>query len=163
MTRSRIVLVVTIVVISAFLYLMIRHKRLGNYLGLVERTFADEIALIEQKCIEHPTEYDETRFDWIDETEALCNQELSDPAIYWASCSYDGHHGITSFKSPAPGSGMSCPQWLLHSNADGSRSLGFGTTKNGKPLLVLHGYNPDALKRRYIVAFFRDVVVANAE
>ena len=70
MTRSRIVLVVTIVVISAFLYLMIRHKRLGNYLGLVERTFADEIALIEQKCIEHPTEYDETRFDWIDETEA---------------------------------------------------------------------------------------------
>ena len=157
MNRRKALIAVALLIVVASAYLVTRHLRLGTYRAQIERDFDDELALIEQKAREFPAdEYDPSRFDWIDDVKVLFERELSDPAIYWASWSLDGHHGLMGLKSS--GDGLSHPQWFPNRNDDGSRSVAYGTTFDGRPLVVLHGYNRDAVKRHYMVAFLRNVI-----
>ena len=155
MNRRKAFIVIAIAAGLACVFLFARHHRLGNYRAQIEREFASELALIEQKAIEFPSdEYDNSRFEWIDNVKMLFDRELSDPAIYWASWSLDGHHGLMGLKSS--GDGLSHPNWFP--NGNGSRSVSYGTTFDGRQLVVLRGYNRDAVKRHYMVAFLRDVI-----
>ena len=157
MKRRKAFIVITIAAGLACSFLVARHNRLGSYRTQIERDFADELSLIEQKAIEFPSdEYDDSRFDWIDNIKILFDRELSDPAIYWANWSLDGHHGLMGLKSS--GDGLSHPNWFPNANADGSRSVSYGTTLDGRSLVVLNGYNRDAIKCHYMVAFLRDAI-----
>ena len=158
MKRKRTAWVILLFVITAIVYNVVRYNNLGSYRVLIEQNFASELNLIEQKSLEHPSYYDESRFEWINNIKVLFDRELSHSAICSASWSSDGHHGLMGLKNRGPGTGMHWTQWLWNRNADGTRSLGYGATNDGQSLLVLHGYNRHAEKRHYMVAFFRDAV-----
>lgn len=154
---KKALILISIVVGLGCAYLTVRHHRLGNYRTLIERRFAAELALIEQKAFEFPSvEFDDSDIEWINDVKMLFDRELSDPAIYWACWSLDGHHGLMGLKSS--GEGFFHPNWLLNANIDGSRSVSFGTTYDGRQLVVLNGYNRDAVKRHYVVAFLVDAI-----
>ena len=94
--------------------------------------------------------------------EPKLEKALSAPAVYSASWSWDGHHGLSSIKSwPRSDRGYS---WRLggYQSNDGDQlhSLCYGKTFSGRSLLVYEGWIPDAEMRAYTIAFYHDVLIS---
>ena len=131
----------------------VHQSRLASYRAEIESRFRDELRLIEQRALDFPNEYTDENYDLIEQNRVIFDSALADPAIYWATWSTDGHHGLMGLKSS--GDGLTWGQWFVNSSTDGSHSVRYGHANDGRQLLVYNGYNPDATKRHYMVAFLR--------
>jgi hypothetical protein len=154
MRRIRATAIIGAIIVVATMKWLYEARTLSHYRQQIERTYAPAIALIEQKSLEWPN-------DWSDEVPtkkegitAEIRDSLSMPEVAHASWSFDGHHGARSL-SAWNCSGLSINP--IYRTADlNSHVARYGKTFEGKPLVILEGFVPDGVMKRYQIAVFSE-------
>lgn len=141
---------------------------LSLYRSRIEKRYGPQIALIEQTCrsfpkgVPSPSDEDRLRDREIVET---VRKSLSADKIYSASCSFDGHHGLTSLKPMETGYSTYEFRFLTWHDAGGRYSLFYGKSVDNRKLLVYEGRIQAPRMRRYRIVFTLDDInnAANVE
>jgi hypothetical protein len=141
-------------------YCVWSKQRLQTALLRIERAYGGLFTLIERNARDIRVERYDSLADMQHHHDILEQIKGAMPkdAVYWATWSSDGRHGLEGLNPDRDGSDYS--SWGLVSvrDATGNRTLAFGSSNEGHSLYVLRLYFPKAVKRWCQIAFLSEKI-----
>jgi hypothetical protein len=157
--------VIVLIVAAGLVFYFRNSSELNGIRVHIESEYDDAFALISK----HAHDPDLDKHDSFEDFERrqTIREEIADAlpphAVYWATWSSDGHHGLEGIDRRSGGEGYSTDPRPVGRDRSRLRSLYRGESVEGDPLFVYEVWLLDARKRNYRIAFYQKEIFRQIE